>query len=306
MTAKLTSHRRAIAYAVASFASWVVGDTFMKLAGESKLPFYEVVAFMSLFAALFMGLLTVICGDAKKLWPKNSQAQIIYAVLSLATNVFNTVALKHLTLTLFFVTVFTAPMIVAILAALFLHERLTLAKILAVICGFAGVVIAVNPFQSDAGGDWIGYAAATAGTGCFAINIVMLRVKTQSESVVSLAFFSGCFQTVICLFFMAVFGWSSIGWTVLLTLVGLGLFGVIGNALHYLALRHTTATNVAQFHYTQIITGAFLGYLIWHDVPAWYTWLGSIIIIGSGLYILARATPKQNVALATASIEKKV
>ena len=52
-------------------------------------------------------------------------------------------ALKHLTLTMFYIVAFTAPMIVAILAATFLKENLSPGKALAVLAGFIGVLIAV-------------------------------------------------------------------------------------------------------------------------------------------------------------------
>jgi drug/metabolite transporter (DMT)-like permease len=57
--------------------------------------------------------------------------------------------------------------------------------------------------------------------------------------------------------------------------------------LNYYALRLTTAATVMQFHYSQIIAGALIGYLIWHDVPSWMTIGGAAVIIASGLFIAA-------------------
>jgi drug/metabolite transporter (DMT)-like permease len=64
---------------------------------------------------------------------------------------------------------------------------------------------------------------------------------------------------------------------------------VAGNLFYSFALKHTTAANVAQFHYTQIITGAIIGYLMWQSVPTPFLIVGSVIIIASGLYIATRA-----------------
>lgn len=282
-------HLRGICFSLAAFTMWVVADTFMKLAGESSLPSYEIVFFLGFFSSLFMLLKATHQKKLAALWPKQPSRQITQALLALGCNLANVVALNHLPLTLFYIAVFTAPLMVAPMAAYFLHEKLGWQKITAILSGFVGVLIAVNPFDvGHNGGDWIGYAAATISTACFSISIVWLRNITRSESVDSLAFFSALIQAGVGLFFMMMHMESVDLWTLLILLM-MSLFCVTGNVFHYTALSLTTAANVAQFHYTQIIAGAILGYLIWHDVPAWNTYLGALIIIIAGLYIAARA-----------------
>jgi len=56
---------------------------------------------------------------------------------------------------------------------------------------------------------------------------------------------------------------------------------------------------VAQFHYTQIIAGAILGYVVWHEIPAPHTILDAVIIIATGLYIAAHAHEAENRAAAS-------
>ena len=46
----------AIGFALAGFTSWVLTDTSVKLVGQSGLPAYEMVAFLGLFMAIFMGI----------------------------------------------------------------------------------------------------------------------------------------------------------------------------------------------------------------------------------------------------------
>ena len=74
----------------------------------------------------------------------------------------------------------------------------------------------------------------------------------------------------------------------LLLLLGMAVFTLTGQLCNFTALRLTTAATVSQFHYTQIVAGALLGFLIWQEVPAVHIVLGTAIIIGSGLYIAAR------------------
>ncbi|MGA7243602.1 MAG: EamA family transporter, partial [Terracidiphilus sp.] len=82
--------------------------------------------------------------------------QVVRPSLDFVNNLCVVVALRHVTLTLFYILIFLAPMVITFLAAIFLHERIGVRKALAIVLGFAGVVIAVNPFGSSRQGDWIG------------------------------------------------------------------------------------------------------------------------------------------------------
>ncbi len=282
---------RAIGCALGGFFLWVLADTLMKLAGEANLPPYEVIGFLGIFIVLIMAVESVPSGGVRALWPKSPRAQFGRALLALGSNMANVVALKHLPLALFYVTVFTAPMMVALLAWLALRERLTVPKILAILVGFVGVVIAIDPVGHTSGGDWIGYAAATFSTVCFALSMVWLRRMTQSESVRSLVFFSGLIEVIFGVGAMLLFGAAPLTVKLLLILAGMGLFNVAGNALNYLSLRLTpSASTVAQFHYTQLISGAAIGYIVWHEVPGLPTVVGAAIIIMSGLYMASIAS----------------
>jgi drug/metabolite transporter (DMT)-like permease len=292
------SHLRAIGFALIGYTLWVGSDTFMKLAGEAAVPATEVAAFMGISGALLMVLYGWYKGKVKALWPKHPKKQIGRALLNMLSLIFNVIALKHLTLTLFFVTVFTNPMMVALLAAVFLKEKLTLGKILAIVGGFIGVLIAINPFQDFGQGEWIGYAAATASTVCFALGTTWLKHMAQSETTDSITFFTALFGGICCSVFLPAYA-HPLSAHLVLILFGTSFFAIVGNFAFYASLKHTTATNVAQFHYTQIVMGALCSFIIWHDVPSWNVYLGAAVIIGSGLYIANHARKAENIAAAT-------
>lgn len=284
------SYLRAILYAIGGFATWVLADACMKLAGEAALPPYEVIGFLGIFT--FVLMLAKAAGGTeggiKSLWPKNPRAQLLRAALALGSNFFNAIALKHLSLTLFYVTVFTAPMMIALLAALFLRERMTWQKILAIAVGFMGVVIAIKPGGAG-GGDWAGYAAAISSTLCFAVNSVWLRVMTQSESNDSLVFCTGILEMIFGVIAMGLLDAAALTPGLAFILSAMSLLTIAGNVLNFTALRTGPAAVIMQFHYTQIVTGALVGYLIWQEVPALHTVLGAVVIIGSGLFMARHA-----------------
>lgn len=280
-----SKHLRAIVLATIAFTCWVLSDAGIKLASEAGLPPFEVLGLLGLFSGITVALKAWPERKARALWPKNPRAQFIRALLSLTTTALNVVALKHLPLTMFYVTVFAAPMMIAIGASLWLREQLGWAKMLAIILGFIGVVIAIDPFHDVGQGDWIGYGAAFIGTVCFAVSTVWLRTMTQSETADSLTFFTALVEAIAGLGLMLFWHVAPLtGWPFLVMAIT-AIVNVAGCMSMYTALRDAPAATIAPFHYTQLISGALLGYLIWHDVPGLHTVIGAAIIIGTGVWI---------------------
>ena len=216
------------------------------------------------------------------------------------TNVCVVIALRHLTLTLFYILVFMAPMVIALLSAVFLHEGLPWRKAAAIVAGFAGVLIAVNPFGNQRDGDWIGFGACMICVVCFSVNMVWSRVLTQTETPESLTFFSGLVTAVVG-FALVLFGHASpaaqgLSGLLLTGLLGMGMFCAMGTLCFYIAVKHTSAANVSQYHYTQLVTGTLVSYLIWHNKPGLFVLLGGVLILGSGIYIAVNAKGQTAIA----------
>lgn len=281
--------RGAIGFAVAGFTLWVLADTTIKLVGRSRLPAYEMVGFLGLFIAGFLAMHGVARGELRALWPRNVTGQLVRSLLDLGNNWCVVVALRHLSLTLFYILVFLAPMVTTILSAVFLRESLTWRKGLAIVAGFAGVVVAVDPFGSARQGDWTGYAACMVCVACFSVNMVWSRVMTQTETPESLTFFSGVVMTAAGFGLML---WHAAPLTLPLTggLCAMGLFCALGTTCFFVALQHTTAATVSQYHYTQLLTGALAAYLVWHTRPTISMVLGGLLIFAAGFYIALTAS----------------
>ncbi len=170
---------------------------------------------------------------------------------------------------------------------MFLHEHLTLPKIIAIVAGFLGVIFAISPWSQDLSGSWIGYVVAFAGVFFFATAQTWLRVMTQSETIFSMAFFMAAAAMIG--FIPSIGNFVPLSAPAVAATIGAGLCHLTGNLMMFTAMRHTTAANVSQFHYSQMIAGAIMGYLVWGDVPSWQLAVGAIIIIGAGLYIAMQA-----------------
>lgn len=306
------SELRGILFALTTFTCWVFADTSIKLVGRSSLPAYEVLAFMGLFISAAVALYAALRGvgirgndsrsprlnEFRRLKPVALHHQVIRSLLDFVNNYCVVIALRHVTLPLFYILVFMAPLLVTLLAAIFLFEKIGFGRVLAALTGFAGVVIAVNPFGSSRQGDWIGYTACMVCVACFSVNMVWSRVLTRTETPESLTFFSGIVMTVAG-FTGMLFHAEPISRSTLLALLAMGLFCAAGSLCFFAALRLATASTVSQYHYTQLLTGSLVTWLIWHQLPTLSMVFGGILIVAAGLYIAlprsrtSRALPPQ-------------
>jgi drug/metabolite transporter (DMT)-like permease len=73
-------------------------------------------------------------------------------------------------------------------------------------------------------------------------------------------------------------------------LIAMGLFCAFGSICFFVALKHTSAANVSQYHYTQLITGAIITYALWREKPTLSMLAGAAIIIAAGVYIAVRSS----------------
>jgi drug/metabolite transporter (DMT)-like permease len=290
----------AIFFAVFGFTCWVLGDSCIKWIGQYGLPPQEIVAFMGLFMALTLALQAAVRRNLGNLRPRSVMRQGLRALLDMTNNICVVIALRHLSLTMFYILVFTSPLVISVLSAVFLGERITPKKALALLAGFCGVIIAVVPWihaQPHAQPyaqhiDLIGLAACLVCVSCFSINIVWSRVLTRTETPESLAFCSGL-VTAMAGLALTSFHLRPLTYTLWLALGMMGVFCAAGTLSFYVAVKHTSASNVSQYHYTQLLTGALISYIVWHDKPGLPMLVGGSLIIGSGLMIALAARPSQ-------------
>jgi drug/metabolite transporter (DMT)-like permease len=150
--------------------------------------------------------------------------------------------------------------------------------------GFVGVIVMVKP---DAGlFDRIAILALTA-TVFYALVIVFIRKLSRTETSLAIVFYYALTSTIVTGAVMP-FVWvmpDLEGWVLLI------LVGVIGGVAQFAmtnAFRLADVSIVAPFDYMHIIWAALLGFFIWGEVPGNSIWLGTAIVMASGIYILFR------------------
>lgn len=189
---------------------------------------------------------------------------------------------------------FIEPLVVTLLSAIFLGERVGPRRLLAISTGFVGALIIIRPTFTDVGWSVL-YPVGAAF--CFAFYLLLTRKLVRNEDPVRLQFFAGVFGCIVmstALFYgtenqLSILTAVWPGQREWLMLTGLGIIATSGHLLVVHAFRLAPAVGVlAPFQYIEIIGATVLGLLLFNEFPEPATWLGISIIIGSGIYIFHR------------------
>ncbi len=275
------SQLRGVFLAVAAFTCFVLADTCIKAVNAFRLPAYEIIACVAVSEMVLLAGYSLFRGGLRILWPKRPARPLLRSGLDLVNNLCVVIALRHLPLALFYILVFLAPALTTVLEAIFLSEPLGWKRWAAVLIGFAGVVVAVDPFRSTQAGDRVGYLACMVCVACFSASMVWSRRISREESPESLTFFSSLVQGTAGMAMMLGHA-APLAAHAMSLLVTTAVVSVIGSLCFFRALKRTSAATVSQYHYTQLLTGALLAYLIWREKPTVFMLGGAVLIVVSG------------------------
>jgi drug/metabolite transporter (DMT)-like permease len=199
-------------------------------------------------------------------------------------------ALQYLQLAVTSSIYFVVPILIALLAAPLLGEKLDRGRWAAILAGFAGVLVIVRPWSAEFHPAMI---ASVVNAILYALFNLMTRRLAAYDSPETIQFLPAVGATVLLAPF-AFAAWQAppgaLEWALACLL---GLCGGLGHYLLALAHRYAPATVLAPFLYQQVIYMAIFGYLVFGDVPAAEVWTGAAIVVGSGLYLFARERAKR-------------
>ncbi|HEU0118650.1 MAG TPA: DMT family transporter [Alphaproteobacteria bacterium] len=281
---------RAIFIALAGFTCWVIGDSFLKLAGELLHAKYQVMLLGGFGGMLSIGGMAAVRGKLSTLRVHKPKTLALLGFLFLANYGVWLTALSRLPLANFYAVIFLAPTTASLFAAWILKEQLTIPKLLATIAGFIGVVIAVDPTNTlSERQNWVGYGIAFIGMFVAVAQMLVLRIVGTKETREATAFYPRFAAIGTALICIILFGWEPMSAQAIIFSLLTGAIGGIGWMFIAQAYQLAPAATVAPFMYSEIISGGLIGYFVWHDVPSMHLLMGAAIIIASGFYIMTHA-----------------
>ncbi len=177
---------------------------------------------------------------------------------------------------------FVGPLLITVLAVIFLGERVDVRHWLAILAGFGGVLIIIRPGSSVFA--WTSLLPlATAA--CTAVYQVLTRRIAGHESVYTSVFYPG-FLGALMFSLTLPWTWTPIASPAHLALMVLG--GVISACSHLLLTRAygcSPASRLAPFSYSQMIWATAAGCVMFATFPDGATLLGIAVLVTSGLYL---------------------
>lgn len=269
--------------ALIAFALFSSHDVIVKKLGETYSPF-QVVFITALLSFPILTLVMMRDHKPDTLQPRHPYWIAIRSIVGVGSALCAFYAVSSLPLSQFYAFLFAAPLIITILAIPMLGETVRLRRGLAILVGLGGVLIVLRPGTSEfTSGHAAAIAAACAGA---LVSIITRKIGAEERGVVMIIYpmMANLIVTAMILPFVYV----------QVPLADLGLFAIdtvlilVAMWLLVAAYSRTDAIIVAPMQYSQIIWATLFGILIFSEYPEWQTYLGTGVIVLSGLYILRR------------------
>lgn len=281
----LQRHRAILSILVmcSSYFLYNIVDALMKL-HVSSMHVSQFLSFM--FLAQFLP--AVVIGwkrEGKKSLttkhPKYMAFRLIMGQIGMASTA---LALPHLELTTFYMLVFTGPLWIALIASYMLKDKMDKNRIGVILVGFCSVLYALNPAGGITANIWSFLILFCVFIASF--DLIMIRKMGESESKYFMLTSSVVLGLVIHLPIMF-FNYTPISMEVLFFIGLLGVLKMTAFLMKIYAFQNaSSAAVVAPLHYTQIVWGTIIGYLLFNEVPTQQTTVSAFIIVMSGIYLI--------------------
>jgi drug/metabolite transporter (DMT)-like permease len=263
----------------ATYAVFAAGDSFIKAVGHEA-GVFSIAFFVTLFAGPFFWLARPAEERWRDFWKMRYPLLVnLRAAAGIAAGILGINAFTRLPLAEVYALVFLMPAFVSLLAWIALGERPGPARWLAILVGFAGVLLAVRPGFREVGPAHLGGVfVAVAG----AVTVTILRriaAEEKRTAIFGTIFLWGLVVNGILM--LPGFAWPSAGQFLLLALAG-ACTGT-GQLLILLASRRAPAASVAPTQYSQLAWAVVFGALFFAEVPDALTLAGLGLVALSGL-----------------------
>jgi drug/metabolite transporter (DMT)-like permease len=179
---------------------------------------------------------------------------------------------------------FTSPLWGVLLAVLFLGERLTAARVLAVVAGFVGVLIILRPGVVQVS---LGALLVLAGALSAAASNTIVKFTTRTDHPDAIVFYQMVYVTPLILV-PALWIWTWPTLYQLLVMCGVGFFATLNQRFLSRAYAAADATAVLPFEFARLPFAAIIGFVVFRELPDIWAWIGGAVIFSASLYMVRR------------------
>ena len=269
-----------IAFLVLAVACFAVLDTAVKYVG-AFVPVLVAVWFRYVFQALAVTAFMLPVRGRSLLHTAHPRFQLLRGGLLLTVSALSFVAVQFMPVGEFTAFVMTTPLVVTLLAAVFLREQVSLLRWLLVSGGFLGALLVVQP-----GGASFGWATLLplAMVVTYAWFQILTSRLARTEDPMTMHFYTGWVGALIATAVLPLVWQAMPDATSFALLCLIGLMGTVGHFLLILAFARAPASTLTPYLYTQIGFAMLCGWLVFDHIP------GALELAGIALIVVCGAT----------------
>ncbi len=275
---------------------FVGSDSIVKYLG-SDYSIVQIIFVNSWFALIPIVLYTQTLNGWRKLKKANFTVHFFRALTMALALFFGYTGFYRLPMVTMYSIVFLIPLLITIGSVFFLGEVVRWKRFTAILIGFIGAIISINPF----GTEYDNYIFLALFCPIFAsASYLIVRKYGFKENLFSFLIYGKILMLVLTGVF-ALFIFKPVSLDHLMLNGAAGLMRGIATIFVVNAARHLPGAIFGSILYVQIFGGVLVGYFVFSEIPTLNNYIGNIIIIGAGLYIVFREMQlKKNIVTSTA------
>jgi S-adenosylmethionine uptake transporter len=283
--APLSDNMRGALLMMGSMAAFTFNDACMKALSD-EVPFFQALFLRGLGTVLLLFVVAQRMGLLRFRLPRRDWGRIALRTLAeIGAAYFFITALFHAPLANVTAIIQAIPLSVTLAGALFLGEAVGWRRWLAILAGFAGVMLIVRPGTE---GFTIYSVYALVAVGFVTLRDLATRRLSSGVPSLTVALSAAIGVTLFAGLGMAGGDWQPIGPKAAAQLGGATLFVIGGYLFSVMTMRVGEVAIVAPFRYTALIWALLLGAVVFGDWPSGLTLAGAAIVVATGIYTLHR------------------
>lgn len=279
----MSDNARGAIYLNVAMLTFTVNDSLMKAVTET-MPLFQAITLRGLLSTAALVAMALLSGAMRLPRPLPGRGPLMLRTLAeVGATVFFMAALVHMPLANLSAIMQSLPLAVTLAAALAFGERVGGAQLLAILLGFAGVLLIVRP-GTEGFDRWA--LLGLASVGCVVVRDLATRaMPTELPSIlVSVAASAAVMLTGLVASFGS--GWQVVTAAEAGMLAGAAACLVVGYVFVVRMMRVGSIATIAPFRYTALLWALILGWLLFGTFPDRLTLAGAAIVVVTGIFTL--------------------
>lgn len=284
--APIFDNRRGILAMLCACVFFTSNDSLVKLA-SAHFPTTQIMAMRGICATLLALTIVLAMGHWRELRSLGSPLVAFRALLEATCAFLFMSALPFLPLANITAILQATPIIMTVMAIAIGLERVGWRRWAAIVAGFLGVLLIVQPTP----GDFNVYILYALGSAFFIAvrDLVTARIKLEVPSIViATSTTIGVCLAGFVIGFVRGDEWRELARPEAAYFIAAALFLVLGNLTVVMAFRNVEVAVVSPFRYAIVVVAIILGYLIFGDWPNALALAGIGLVVGAGVYTIHR------------------